>query len=330
MTTRRQFFAAASATSLMSAFPVLAQTRGKIPRVGVLWHAGNAEQEGEYFTSLVEGFRDLGYVDGRNIRFEHRYANEQYDRFKSLAAELVALDVDVFVAVTRLGAAAAQAATQSMPIVFVVVPDPVTNRFAQSLGRPGGNMTGLAQMTLDITEKRLELLREALPNIRRVALLHNPADQAASRRTIEGVTKAADLLKLTIRPYEARVPEDIDRAFAMMAQDKIEAVFVTIDSMLFNERERVARQALSLRLPAMLTNRLGTQAGGLLSYGQDTRLSFRRVAYYVDKIFKGEKPSQLPIEQPVKFEMLINLKTARALGLDIPSTLLFRADELVK
>lgn len=311
-------------------WPFAAHAQQRIRRVGVLWHAGNAEQEGEYFTSLLEGFRDLGYVDGRNIKFEHRYANEQYERFGSLAAELVALDIDVFVAVTRLGASAAQAATQSIPIVFVVVPDPVANKFAKSLARPGGNMTGLAQMTLDITEKRLELLKEALPNVRRVALLHNPTDSAASRRTIEAVTNAADLLRITIRPYEARVPEDIDRAFSLMAQDKIEAVYVGIDSMLFNERQRVAKHALALRLPAMLTNRLGTQAGGLLSYGQDTRVSFRRVAYYVDKIFKGEKPSQLPIEQPVRFEMLINLKTARALGIDIPSIVLFRADEVIK
>lgn len=325
---RREFLGVLGGVA--TAWPKMARSQQRTRRVGVLWHAANEEQEGEYYTSLVAGFRDLGYVDGRTIRFEHRYANEQYERFGSLAAELVALEVDVFVAVTRLGAAAAQAATRSLPIVFVVVTDPVANKFADSLARPGGNMTGLAQMALDITEKRLALLREALPDIQRVALLHNPSDLASSRRTIEAVTKASDLLKITIRPYEARLPEDIDRAFSLMAQDNVESVFVSNDSMLFNERQRVANHALALRLPAMLTNRLGTQAGGLLSYGQDTRLAFRRVAYYVDKIFKGDKPADLPIEQPTKFEMLINLKTARALGIDIPPTLLARADEVIE
>jgi len=326
---RRRDFVTVIAGSALG-WPCATQSQQRIRRIGVLWHAGNEEQEGEYFASLLEGFRDLGYVDGRTIRFEHRYANEQYERFRTLAAELITLDIDVFVAVTRLGAAAAQAATQSIPIVFVVVPDPVANKFVDSLARPGGNMTGLAQLTVDITEKRLEILKEALPGIRRVALLYNPSDSASSRRTVESVTKAADSLRISIRPYEARIPEEIDHAFSLMARDGNEAVFVAIDSMLFNQRHRVAERALAHRLPAMLTNRPGTQAGGLLSYGQDTRLSFRRVAYYVDKIFKGAKPAELPVEQPTKFELLINLKTARALRIVIPPALLARADEVIE
>ncbi len=313
-----------------AAWPLAARAQQRVRRIGVLWHAGNEEQEGEYFTSLLQGFADLGYLEGRTVKFEHRFANEQYDRFGSLAAELVSLNVDLIVAVTRLGAAAAQAATQSLPLVFVVVPDPVANKFADSLARPGRNMTGLAQMSLDITSKRLQLLKDALPNLRRVALLHNPGDAVSSQRTVEAVTDAAGTLQIAIRPYEARTPEEIDRVFPLIAQDKIEAIFVSNDSMLFNERQRIIKHALALRLPVMPTNRLGTQAGGLLSYGQNATIAFRRVAYYADKIFKGEKPGELPIEQPTRFEMMINLKTARALGIDIPPMLLARADEVIE
>lgn len=326
---RRDFILAFGGMALWP-FAVRAQQRDTPRRIGVLWHAGSAEQEGDYFTALLQGFRDLGYAEGQSVSFVHRFANEQYERFKAQAAELVSLKVDILVAVTRPAAEAAQAATRTIPIVFVVVPDPVANNFADSLARPGGNMTGLANLALDITGKRLQLLKEALPRLRRVAMFVNPTDPIALQRIVNTATEAAGELGVSMQPFEARVPDDIEAAVGTMAKNGMEAIFLSNDAMLFNERQRIAKAAQARRLPVMFTNRLGTQAGGLLSYGQDTRIAFRRVAYYADKIFRGENASDLPIEQPTKFEMLINLKTARTLSIEVPPALIARADEVIE
>jgi len=306
------------------------QQRGRVARIGVLWHAGNATEEGEYFPTLVQGFREHGYVEGHNVAFEHRFANEEYDRFQSLAAELVALNVDVVVAVTRLAAAAVQAASRTIPTILVVVPDPVGNKFADSLARPGRNMTGLAMLNFDTTGKRLELLKEAVPGLARVALLTNPKEEMAQRRTVGNLQREAPALSLTIRPFEARTPTEISQVFPLIVQDNVQALFVGNDSMLFNERRRIAALGLANRLPVQSTNRLGTLAGAFMSYGPDTISAFRRVGYYGSRILKGDKPGDLPIEQIDKFELLFNMNTARALGITIPHTLIARADELIE
>jgi putative tryptophan/tyrosine transport system substrate-binding protein len=327
---RRRFICFAAQGLLGVPFAVRAQQPRKIPRIGVVWHAGNAEEEGQYFTSFQQGFHDLGYVEGQTIVFENRFADEIYDRFTNLAAELVALKVDVLVAVTRPAAVAAHAATSTIPIVFVVVPDPVGDKLVDSLAKPGGNATGLSNMIQDVVAKRLELLKEALPRLTRAALLVNPSDTAIARRTIEQVQTAAGLLNVYVLPFEAHAPEELDPVFERIAREDIKGVFTGNDPMFFNERKRIADLALEHRLPLLLQNRPGALAGALMSYGPDSRTMFYRAASYVDKILKGANPGDLPVEQPTKIELLINLKTAKALGLKIPQSLLLRADEVIQ
>ena len=327
MVTRRNLLIALGLASLSTASPALAQRRsGKIPRIGVLWHAGSKEEEGEYFRSFQQGFRDLGHVEGKTFVLENRFAGEKYDRFKSFAAELVALNVDVLVAVTGPGARAAQAATKTIPIVFVVAPDPLGANLVASLSRPGGNITGLTTMAIDITGKRLELLKDMVPRLSRAALLVNPNDAPFTRRVIEKVQTVAGRLNVIVRPFEAGAPEELDRAFAMIAQEGMHGVFTSNDPMFFNERKRIADLALAHRLPVLLQNQPGARAGALMSYGADSRTIFRRAPAFVDKILKGSKPGELPVEQPTKFELVVNLKTAKALGITIPQSILVRAE----
>ena len=328
---RRDFIKATAAATV--AWPVSAraqQAARKIPPIGVLWHAGSQEEEGEYFTSFLRSFRELNYVEGRNIAFEHRYANEEYERFGSLAAEMVALNVDVLVAVTRSAIAAAQAATKTIPIVMIAAPDPVGNKFAATLARPGGNITGLSTMALDIVDKRLELIKEMVPGLTRAALLVNPGDPIVTHRVIGQVEAAAAAINVAVQVFEARKPPELDLAFEQIAQANVQGVFSPNDPMFHNERARIARLALARRLPILLQNRLGAQAGALMSFGTDANALFRRAGYYVDKILKGEKPGEILIEQPTRFELLINLKTAKALGVTVPQTLLARADEVIE
>ena len=327
---RRNFLCALGGAAAGLPLSAHAQQRGRTPRIGVLWHAGNAEEEGEYFTTLIQGFRDFGYVEGRTVAFEHRFANEEYDRFQSLADELVSLNIDVLVAVTRLAAAAARNATRSLPIVFMAVPDPVGNKFADSLARPGHNMTGLATLQLDITGKRLELLKDAIPGLSRVAVLSNPRDALFHRRTIENLARESAALNLTIRPFEARTPREISEVFPQIARDNVQAVFISNDPMLFNERRRIAALGLEDKLPIQTTVRLGVLVGAFMCYGHDVLSAFRRVGYYANRILKGDKPSDLPIEQIDKFELLFNLTTAKALGINIPYTLIARADGVIE
>jgi ABC-type uncharacterized transport system substrate-binding protein len=327
---RREFITLLGGAAATWPLAARAQGQNVLHRVGVLWHAGSQEEEGDYFTTFVQGFIDLGYVEGRTVAFEHRFANEQFDRFRALAAELVALKVDVLVTVTRPATAAAQSATKTIPIVFITVPDPVGNKFADSLAKPGRNLTGLANMTLDLTGKRLQLLKEMIPDLAHVALLVNPSDPIVMRRVMEEAHVLEGSFKIAIRVYEAHSPEEIEPAFDRMVRDGMQGMFSSNDSMFFNERQRIANLALVRRLPTLLQNRPGAMAGALMSYGPDSRVMFRRAAAYVDKIFKGEKPGDLPIEQPTRFELLINLKTAKSLGLSVPLTLQAAADEVIE
>jgi putative ABC transport system substrate-binding protein len=309
---------------------VAAQQRRKVLRVGVLWHAGSAEEEATYMAALQQGLASLGYVDGNTIFLEHRFPNEQPERFESMAAELASLRVDILVAVTRPAALAAQRATGTIPIVFIVVPDPVGTRLVNSLARPGGNVTGLTNIALELSAKRLALLKEAFPRMKRVALLINANDLQGTLRYLEESRTAAAALGLELQPVEVRSMADFEQACDRIVEGRMEGLVVGPDGLFFQGRELIAQAALKRRLPLMMFSRETLQAGALMSYGPDVRVIFRRAASYVDKIVKGEMAGDLPVEQPTRFEFLINLKTARALGLEVAPMLLARADEVIE
>ena len=328
---RRDFLAltGGAATTLVSA-PALAQQSRKMPKVGVLWHAASQEAEGAYFTALIQGFRDYGYVEGRSITFEHRYANEEPRLFQAQAAELAASEVDVLIASVRPAALAAQRATTAIPVVFVVVPDPVESKLVASLAKPGANLTGLSNMSTELGAKRLEIIKEAVVGLSRIALLVNTNDPAMASRFVEENRIAAAALNIDLVPIEVKVVEDLEPAFATAAAQRADAVVPVMDPMMFNNRERLAKIALTHRLPTMVVNSDMVDAGALMSFGPSHAMLFRQSARFVDKILKGERPGDIPVEQPTHFELRINLKTAAAIGLKLPGSILARADKVVE
>jgi putative tryptophan/tyrosine transport system substrate-binding protein len=331
MITRRSLLVALGVGSLSTALPVFAQQGGKSPRIGVLWHAGSAEEEKIPLGGLVEGFRNLGYVDGKNIVLEHRFPNEQPDRFVSLAAELVQLKVDVLIAVTRNGALAAQSATTTIPTVFIAVPDPVGSKLIDSLARPGGNITGLTNMAVELVPKRMQVFKEAIPGLSRMALLVNAGVPDSARGYTEIAQTAARPLGVTLQPVEIRTAADIERAFSMTTQSRLQGMCLTSDGLIYVEQRRLAQLAQERNLPLIgYTREMAQWTGMLMTYGPSNVALFRRAAYFVDKILKGAKPGDLPVEQPTIIELVINLKTAKALGLTIPPSLLGRADEIIQ
>jgi putative ABC transport system substrate-binding protein len=301
-----------------------AQESKGIPVVGVLWHAGNAEEEGPYFRAFEQGLKDLGYFDGRTIKLEHRFPNEIPERFEALAAELAALKVDVLVTVTVASARAAQHATTTIPIVFFAG-DPIGSKLVNSLARPGGNMTGVGALTDELGGKRLSLFKEALPHMTRVAVLAKANDSA-----IAEYQTAASALGLSLHPVEVRSREEFERAFDRIADEHLEGIMAGPYALLAQGRAPLARLALMRRLPFMGFNRRFAEAGALMSYGPDTPAIFRHMAVYVDKILKGKKPADLPVEQPTKYELIVNLKTAETLGITLPQSILFGADEVIE
>jgi putative tryptophan/tyrosine transport system substrate-binding protein len=306
-----------------------AQQRLKISTVGVLWHAANAEEEGPYFRALLEGFRELGYVDGLNIKFEHRFPNEMPERFRSMAAELVSLNVGVLVSVGNVASPYAKNATTTIPIVFTLVADPVGMKLVESFARPGGNVTGLSTYSSDIVGRRLQLLKETIPGLSRFAQFVNPNAQS-SRLHIEMTRAAAAELGLTVQTFEARSLDELERAFDAMAAAGMQAVTVNQEGLPFQGRALIAKLALARRLALCAYSRETFEPGALMSYGTDQIAVCRRAALYVDKILKGAKPGELPVEGPTKFEFLINLKTAKALGIEVPPIILTRADEVIE
>jgi putative ABC transport system substrate-binding protein len=292
----------------------------------VLWHAGSAEEEKIPLDALVQGFKDLGYIDGKII-LEHRFPNEQPERFLSLAAELVSLKVDALIAVTRQAALAAQSATKTIPIVFMVVPDPVGSKLVSSLNRPGGNITGMTNMALELVPKRVELLKEAVGSLSRMGLLVNASYPEAARRYTEMGQTAARHLGIELEPVEVQRVGDFERVFASIPQRKLEGISLTVDGLFYAEQVRLAALAQERNLPLIgYAREMAEVSGMLMSYGPSNVASFNRTAYFVDKILKGDKPGDLAVEQPSKFELVINLKTAKRLGLAIPATLLAQAD----
>jgi putative tryptophan/tyrosine transport system substrate-binding protein len=326
---RRQFMTLIGGAA--ASWPVAAhaqQSPDKIPIVGVLWHAGSAQQEDVYLSVLVKAFTDLGYVEGKNIRLDHRFPAENPDRFRTLARELVDAKPDVIIAVTSRGAAELKKLTGIIPIVMTLNADPVGTGLVESLARPGGNFTGLSLMLTDLSGKRLELLKEAVPNLSRVALLLDPTD-ASKQHTIKSNEAAAQALGISLWSIEISTPDDIEPVFAKIAENRADAVVRGIGSMLFPQRARMGASALEHRLPVITYNAEEVSHGLLMSYGQDFPEFFSRTAVYVDKILRGAKPADLPVEQPTKFKLVLNLRTASTLGLGFPQSLILSADEMI-
>jgi putative ABC transport system substrate-binding protein len=327
---RREFITLLGGAAL-PLWPIAVRSQqARLRKIGVLWHAASAEEEAVYLGALREGLAELGYVEGRNIVLENRFPAEQWERFISLAAELAQLKPDLLVAVSRPAAMAAQRATATIPIVFSVVPDPVGDKLVQSLARPGNNITGLSNMALDLSAKRIELLKDMVPGLSRVALFVNAGDPQGARRYLEESQAAAAPLGIAIEPVEVRGLGQIPHAFSRIDQLKVNGLVGTADSLFTVERHNIIQMALERRLPIMMHSRETAQAGALMSYAPSYVLMLRRTAIYIDKILKGTKPADLPVEQPTKFELVINFKTAKALDLTVPPTLLARADEVIE
>jgi ABC-type uncharacterized transport system substrate-binding protein len=302
---------------------------GRVYRVGYLV-VTSREQQLPHISAFEDGLRSLGYGVGDNVIIEYRFADGKMERLPALAADLVRLGVDVIVTGSNPNAVAAMKATTTIPIVMTNVVDPVGTGLVASLARPGGNVTGLTSDTgNEIWGKRLELLKETLPNLSRVGILWNP-DAVSARARMTSTEEAARALGLRLVPVEARGPDALEQAFAIMMREQIQAFVLLADAVLFNYRSQIAEMALRNRLPAASDLREFGEAGFLLAYGIDLRDLFRRSAVFVDKIFKGSKPADLPVEQPTKFVLVINLKTAKALGLEIPPSLLTGADEVIE
>ena len=328
MITRRMFVGTLAGGIVVVPFAAEAQQAAKIARIGYL--ANNLAANTPLHEAFRQGLRDLGYVEGRNVVIEYRSAEGKLERLPALAAELVALKVDVIVAPGTLAALAAKQATRTLPIVSVAIP--VTSGLVTSLARPGGNVTGLSFFSPELVGKCLEQLKLAVPAVSRVAALWQPGGQGepTEKDMLKAAEVAARALGVRLQFVEARGPENFDRAFSEMTRARAGALTVLPSNMFISERRRLVDLAAKNRLPAVYPWREFVDAGGLMSYGLNVADLFRRAATYVDKILKGAKPADLPVEQPTKFELVINLKTAKALGLTIPQSLLGRADEVMQ
>jgi putative ABC transport system substrate-binding protein len=326
---RRTFLAGTGAVLLAAPRAAEGQQAKKVYRIGYL-SGGSSTAPQHLIEAFRQGLSELGWVERRNIVIDYRFAEGRLDRLPDLAAELVQLKVDVIVAAPTPPAVAAKNATGAIPIVMISANDPVGQGLIASLARPGGNVTGSSySVSQEIYGKQLGLLTELVPKVRRVAVLSNPA--APSLVPAIGAVKiAARSLGVQLQFLEARGPNEFDGAFAAMAKEHAGALLVLTDPVFSLHRTRLADLAAKSRLPAAYTNRLPVEAGGLMSYGPSFPDLWRRAASYVDKILKGAKPGDLPVEQPTKFELVINLKTAKALGLTIPPSLLGRADEVIQ
>jgi putative ABC transport system substrate-binding protein len=304
-----------------------AQQTGKLPTIGYLGSATPALQS-QWAAAFVQRLRELGWIEGRTIAIEYRWAEGRSDRYAEIAAELVRLKVDVIVMSGTAAVVAAKQATSVIPIVFAAAGDPVGTGLVASLARPGGNVTGLSLQQTDLAAKRLELLREVVPGLRRLAILAN-LGSAAAVLDMREVEATAGTLGLEVITLEIRRGEDIAPAFEAL-KGRAEALYVVIDPLVNTHRIRINTLALAARLPTMHTFREGVEAGGLMSYGTSFPDLFRRAADYVDKILRGAKPGDIPVEQPTKFDLVINLTTAKAVGLTIPESFLLRADEVIE
>ena len=330
MVTRRRVVLAIGAGALVSPLSSFAQQQGKVWRVGFLAqrHVDFVDAD-FYYGPFTQGMRELGYVEGKNLVIEWRSAEGKTERLPELAAELVQLKVDVLVTGATPPALAAQKATSTIPIVMVSMGDPVGTGLVKSLARPGGNGTGLSIMTTELAPKLLEMLRGMAPKVTRVAVLVNPSN-ASSTASLKNVQAAAQKVGVKIQPVEAKTPGEIASGFAEMARQNAGALIVPLEPLFTQQKNQIVELATKQRLPSIGGCGEYVEAGGLMSYGQNLREVFRRAATYVDKIFKGANPGNIPVEQPTVFEMFINRKTANALGLKISNTMLVQATKIIE
>jgi putative ABC transport system substrate-binding protein len=320
-----------SALSLASIYLAEPQQPKKVSRIGYLSNVDPA-LESARFEGIRLALRELGYIEGQNIAIEYRYAEGKPDRYPELAAELVRLKVDIIVAAGgSVMVQAAKNATKTIPILMTGLgANPVKQGLVESLARPGGNVTGLASLSGELGGKRLELLKEAVPKVARVAVLYVPTTPSSVIEVKEFLPVAARALRLTIQPWEVRDAGDFERIFAALNKQRPDGLYVPSGPLMRDNEKRIVGFALKSRLPSMYFYREAVEAGGFMYYGADVAHSYQRVAYYVDRILKGAKPADLPVEQPTKFELVINLKTAKQIGLAIPPNLLARADKVLK
>ena len=324
---RRRLLAAAGVSAFAVPLAVLAQPPRRTKRIGLLWEADS--QSPTLVEAFNAGLREIGYVQGRDYVIEQRSAKDDHRLLPSLAAELLELKVDLIVATTTASAVAARGATHDVPIVFTAAGDPVGSGLATSLRRPGGNVTGLSTQNAELTIKHLDLLREVVPKLRRVGFLYH-ADNAANVTMLVRLERECSKVRIQCMGVGIREKQDIPGAFATLQRDKAQALILSGSPVLVGWQNAIIDHAARHRMPAMYAVSLNVEEGGLISYAASGRDRFRRAATYVDKIFNGAKPADLPIEQPTKFELVINMKTARALGITIPQSILVRADRVIE
>jgi putative ABC transport system substrate-binding protein len=325
---RRELIALLGGAAVAAKGPAAAQTPGKVARVGFLGNSTAALEE-SLVGAFREGLRELGYVEGHNIMIEYRWAEGAYERFPTLVGELVAAHIDLIVTAGTPAALAVTKGAPALPLVMTAVGDPIGTGLIESLARPGGNATGLTSITPDLEGKRLELMREMIPDMQRIAVLWNPGN-AFQLRDEKEVQAAAAVLRIPILSLGVRRAEELDAAFSAISRESTNAMLVLADRIFLHDRERIIRFAEKNRLPIMSAYRELADGGGLTSFGPNYAVMHRQAARYVDKILRGAKPAELPVEQPAKFELVINLKSAKALGLTISPSLLARADEVIE
>src|SRR5262245_51579262 len=324
---RRTFLATLGGAAAAWPLAARAQQTGKLPTIGFLGQSTRSVAT-EWTAAFVQRLRELGRIEGRTITIEYRWGEGREERFAEIAAEFVRLKVDIIVTAGTLAVVAAKQATTVIPIVFAAAGDPVETGLVVSLARPGGNVTGLSSQTADLAAKRLEILREVVPGLRRLAILTNVGNRLAVLEMRE-VQAAASTLRLEVVTLEIQRGEDIPPVFEAL-KGGTDALYVCLDPLLLTNRIRINTLALTARLPMMTATRDAVEVGGLVSYGPNFPESWRRAGDYVDKILRGAKPADIPVEQPTKFDLAINLTTAKALGLEVPPTLLARADEVIE
>jgi putative tryptophan/tyrosine transport system substrate-binding protein len=322
---RRQFLATAGAGAIVLAVPPNASAQGRQVRIGLLTPVSPPPA---YLAAFRDGLRERGYVEGQSLSIDVRWPSGPFEQNPDVAAQLVHA-VDIIVAWSTPALMAARGATSTIPIVAVSISDPVGTGFVASLARPGGNVTGLTAINPDLSAKVVELLREIVPGMKHVGVVVNPANPGSAVQ-MRGAEEAARALGLQFEVVAVRTPEEFARAFAQLSAHGAQGVLLLADPSLIEHRARIAELARNTRLPTAFQRRESVEAGGLLAYGANNNDQFRQAAFYVDRILKGAKPGDLPVQQPVKFELVVNLKTAKAIGLDVPPTLLTRADEVIE
>ena len=330
MNNRRRLIVALGASALAEPFSSLAQQAGKVWRIGYI-DAGSRQSlvnSGRY-AALIDGLREQGYLEGKNFVLEARYADGNANRLQGFAQELVRQKVDLILALGAVETPAAQQATRTIPIVVLNMTDPVGNGFAASLARPGGNITGMSSGADETVQKLVELLIVAVPKLKRIAVMSNPAN-IVNGPLISRVQTAGKQTDKLVMPLSVRTPEEIERGFTTMARERMDAVIVLIDPFLFQQRTQITALALKYKLPSIFPRSQYVEAGGLMSYGADYIDNYRHAAIFVDKIFKGTKPGEIPIEQPTRYYLVINRKTANVLGVKISGELLTRADKVIE